>query len=382
MRCAGLTDAQLLKFGLFAEGLALTDRALTAMRDLTGAESISSVDYASTSGVILRLEDDVWVNAPVARHNSNFVGMPPFRLDFDDGFFVEGDGLASEAGLWRQPAFHGTSGPDGALNHLVVTHADRARLSPLRSCSMTCDFCNVPFDDPLSSYRLKPVGASIRAIRTALEDPVQPAGHVLISGGTPKPKDTGALLDIFLEILGAFPSVPVDIMNVPLPGLFDWPRLSASSNFREVSINLEIFDRDIARSLMPHKFGRGVPFYLGAIESAVVALGPGRVRSMLLVGLETMDSTLEGVRAVTERGGIAVLSPFRPDPRTPMSSYRPPTRTEMLQVYLRAEDIVSSLGGSLGPGCTPCTHNTLTISGRGGAPVAYSHGQPRLGGVH
>lgn len=382
MRSAELTDAQLLKFGLFAEGLALTDRALAAIRDVTGDESISSVDYASTSGVILRLEEDVWVNAPVARHNSNFVGTPPFRLDFDGGFFVEGDGLSSEAALWRQPAFHGTSGPDGPLNNLVVTHADRARLSPLRSCSMTCDFCNIPFDDPLSSYRLKPVEASIHAIRTALDDPVQPAGHLLISGGTPKPKDTGALLNTYLQILDAFPSVPVDIMNVPLSGLFDWDRLASRSNFGEVSMNLEVFDRDTARRLMPHKFRRGMPFYLGEIETAVRTLGPGRVRSMLLVGLETMESTLEGVRAVTQRGGVAVLSPFRPDPRTPMSNCRPPTRTEMLETYLRAEDMVSSLGGSLGPSCTPCTHNTLTVSGRGGAPVAYSHGHPSLGGAH
>lgn len=379
---AGLTDAQLLKFGLFAEGLTLTDRAWIAIRDLTGTESISSADYASTSGVILRLDGDVWVNAPVSRHNSNFVDAPPYRLDFDQGFVVEGAGLISAAALWRQPAFHGTSGPDGSpLNNLVVTHADRVRLSPLRSCAMTCDFCNIPFDDPLSSYRLKPVESAICGIRAAVEDPVQPAGHLLISGGTPKPKDTAALLDTYLQILDMFPQLPVDIMNVPLSGLFDWERLDATGNFREVSINIEIFDREVARRLTPHKFNRGLSFYLREIETAVGALGTGRVRSMLLVGVETMEATLAGVRSITERGGVAVLSPFRPDPGTPMSSHPPPSQSDMLETYLRAEELVGSLGGSLGPGCTPCTHNTLTISGRAGAAVAYPHGHPRLVGA-
>jgi hypothetical protein len=316
------------------------------------------------------------VNAPIHDYNPNFVTGSPYFLDYAEGFVIEGNGLVSSASIWRQPAFHGTRGPYGQINDLVVTHTDRARLSPLRSCAMRCDFCNVPFDDPLAFYRFKPLEAAIHAIQTAIDDPIQPAHHLLISGGTPKPKDAEVLGQLYVDVIAAFPDLPVDIMNVPIRGLFDWDALNQAGNFSEVSINLEIFDRDIAQAIMPHKYNRGMPFYLDEIEGAAQTLGPGRVRSMLLVGLEPLSSTLDGVRAIIERGGIPVLSPFRPDPGTPLSDTRPPTTEELLEAFIRAEEVAASLGSELGPSCTPCTHNTLTLTGRHGTTAPYPHGHP------
>lgn len=371
-----LTEAQRLKFGLFGDGLNITDAARTALGELTENGRLSSADYASTSGLILELDDDTWVNAPIHDYNPNFVIDSPYVLDFTGTFVVEGEGLSSAASIWRQPAFHGTRGPHGDLNNLVVTHTDRARLSPLRSCAMKCDFCNIPFDDPLAFYRFKPLEAAIHAIQTAIDDPIQPARHLLISGGTPKPKDAEQLGQLYLDVISTFPDFPVDLMNVPIRGLFDWEALDRAGSFREVSINLEIFDRDIAHRLMPHKYNRGMPFYLDEIEAAAHILGEGRVRSMLLVGLEPLSSTLDGVRAIIERGGVPVLSAFRPDPGTPLSETRPPDAEELLYAFLRAEEVATSMGGELGPGCTPCTHNTLTLAGRSSTQAAYPYGHP------
>ncbi len=373
---ASLTQAQRLKFGVLGTGLNITDAARGVLAEWARNGRLSSADYASTSGVILELDDDTWVNAPIHDYNPNFVADSPFSLHYAGSFVVEGEGLASAALIWRQPAFHGTRGPHGELNNLVVTHTDRARLSPLRSCAMKCDFCNVPFDDPLALYRFKPLEAAIHAVRTAIDDPIQPARHLLISGGTPKPKDAEQLSQLYVDVITAFPDLPIDIMNVPIRGLFDWHALDQAGSFREVSINLEIFDRDIARAIMPHKYNRGMPFYLDEIEKAAEALGVGRVRSMLLVGLEPLSSTLDGVRAIIERGGKPVLSPFRPDPGTPLSDTRPPTADELLEAFLRAEELAAEMGSELGPGCTPCTHNTLTLAGRQGAAAPYPHGHP------
>ncbi len=56
---------------------------------------------------------------------------------------------------------------------------------------------------------------------------------------------------------------------------------------------------------MRHKYNQGLAFYLDYIEQAAAALGPGRVRSMLMVGLEPMEMTLAGVAAIAERGGVS-----------------------------------------------------------------------------
>ncbi|KQZ88512.1 radical SAM protein [Phycicoccus sp. Root563] len=375
-----LTQAQLLKFELLDQGLVISRAALDALRELNGERSLSPHDYASTSGIILNLEDDVWVNAPIERYNPNFVSATPFVLGFDEGFFVEGAGLSSRATFWPQPEYHGSAMDFGPLNNYVVTHGDRARLSPVRSCSMTCTFCNIPYDDPLSVYALKPVAALVSAARVALGDPLQPARHMLISGGTPKPKDIPWMQELYATVLGAFPTTKVDLMMVPLPGLFDLPKL-ADLGLHELSINLELYNRDRARDYMRQKYNQGLDFYLDFIESATVALGQGRARSMLMVGLEPLEDTLAGVRAIAQRGGTPVLSPFRPDMATPLRDLKPPTADFMREAYERASDIVAEFGVILGPDCPPCSHNTLNFAAGADGRVAYAHDRPVMIGA-
>ena len=80
--------------------------------------------------------------------------------------------------------------------------------------------------------------------------------------------------------------------------------------------------------------------------------------------------TLAGVGAIAERGGVPVLSPFRPDPATPLRDRKPSGAAELEQTYLRAVDVAASRGGVLGPDCAPCTHNTLSFV-TPGSPYRY-----------
>lgn len=373
-----LTDAQELKFGLMAEGLTLGKEAAQWLTEVTQGKSLTPADYASTSGLILDL-DGVWVNAPIHAENPNFVAKrTAYRLERTDGLLtVSGRGRTSLARYWPQPDYHGTANSFGPLNNFVYTHADRVRLSPIRGCSMTCTFCNIPYDDPIDVYTLKSIEGSVEAIRVALADPAQPAHHVLVSGGTPKPKDVGFHRELYRRVLDAFPGVAVDIMMVPLPGVLDLPEL-AIHGVAELSINLEVYSRERAHAVARQKFNQGLPFYLDFIERARDILGPGRVRSMLLVGMEPLEDTLAGVAAIAERGGVPVLSPFRPDPATPLRETPPPAARDLREVFLRARDIAHAHGVSLGPSCPPCSHNTLNFAEDADGRVGRAHGEPRM----
>jgi Radical SAM superfamily len=368
-----LSVAQRLKFQLLAEGIEISRLARKALHEAASQSDLTPADYASTTGLILQLDDDVWVNAPINDYNPNFVSDSRFVLDYGaDGFWVHGAGLASPATYWPPPGYHGRAERFGPLNNFVVTHGDRARLSPVRGCAMTCTFCNIPYDDPLDVYGTKPVDALIEAARTAVRDPRQPAHHMLISGGTPKRPDFGFMQEVYRRALIEFPDTPVDIMMVPLPGLFDLPLLD-KLGLNEISINIEVFSEARAKEVMRHKYNQGLDFYLDFIEQAAETLGPGRVRSMLMVGLEPMEMTLAGVAAIAERGGVPVLSPFRPDPATPLRDRKPSGAAELEQTYLRAMDIAASRGAVLGPDCPPCTHNTLSFVTPG---AAYRYPRP------
>jgi hypothetical protein len=46
----------------------------------------------------------------------------------------------------------------------------------------------------------------------------------------------------------------------------------------------------------------------------------------------------------------------------------------MEETFLRATEIVTDLGGVLGPDCPPCSHNTLTLMP--GSAATYPHALP------
>ncbi len=374
MSSADLTDAQRLKFRLLSDGLRISDEAQRYIDERNGARPMTPADYASTSGVILELEDDVWVNAPIGLYNSNFVRSSPFQLVVESGHLaVVGQGMVSAAGFWLPPSFHGTSNDHGEpFNSYAFTHGDRVRISPIEGCSMSCKFCNLPYE---FRYRSKRVAGLVDSVRQALDDPLQPAFHVLISGGTPKPADVPYVRSVYEAVAAEFPGVAIDVMMVPRDGLLD-PQWLQSIGIQEVSVNIEIFDEEIAHKLMRQKAAQGRGRYLDYLEHAADVFEPGRVRSMMMVGLEPLASTMEGVRAIAERGAVPVLSPFRPDAKTPLANWVPPEPEDLEETYLRARGIAEECGVSLGPSCIPCSHNTLTLAGPGGASRFFGH--PRM----
>lgn len=369
-----LKEAQELKFRLLAEGITITPALKEHVRSIQGDRAMTPADFASTSGIILRLDESVWVNTPIVDHNPNFVDVPPLRLDVGvDGLVVEGPGVQCPAQLWLPPNYHEEAAPDGLrYTSYAFTHGDRVRISPIEGCSMTCKFCNLPYE---FRYRTKRVAGLVDAVDRALRDEAQPAAHVLISGGTPKEQDVGYVRDVYEAVLLAFPAVPVDIMMVPIPGLLD-PQWLKSLGVAELSVNLEVFGATRAVQVMRQKAARGIDFYLSYLEEAGLVLGGARVRSMMMVGLEPIEDTLAGVVAIAERGCTPVLSPFRPDPVTPLAQEPPPKAAMLRETYLRANEIADDYGVALGPDCAPCTHNTLTFARP--RDKDRTHGRPRL----
>ena len=303
-----LSHAERLKFALWAEGLTLSTAAARELDRLSHGRPITPADYASTSGLILRLEDDVWINAPIAYYNPNFVTNPPFALDLDaDGFNVRGNGLVVRAGVWLPPLYHGENNSWGeSYNSYAFTHADRVRISPIEGCAITCTFCDLPYE---FKYRRKRIEGIVNSVRRALGDDLQPAHHVLISGGTPRVEDYNYLRDVYNSVLESFPGLPIDIMMAPMEGLLDLTRLKMLG-INELSINIEIWDEGVARRVMPKKYRQGKAYYLEFIAKSVAVLGKGRVRSMLIAGLEPMESTLEAIDAIAELGATPVFEPF------------------------------------------------------------------------
>jgi len=360
-----LSPEQDLKFNVLANGIQIDPAAEEAWREEYQGP-ISLNEYASTSGICLRLEDGsggVWINAP---YTQEFTKDADARLRYSGGFVVTHADEEFEATVIPVPAYHSQTYVDNGKEYLYtnlgVTHTDRVRVSPVEGCGMVCKFCNIPYE---LRYRKKPQDELLRVIELAKDDEQAPARHVLISGGTPKIKDEPWEDDTYEFIIAESP-LPVDIMMTPREDPSYLRRLGAAG-VNTLSVNIEVFDPARAKHLIPTKNRRfGPQGYLDYVERAVNELGVGRVQSLILFGqaIEPIESTLQGVQALVDRGVIPVLSPFRPDPRTPMENDPPSTEEEMRVVYERTREICdnSSSGVKPGPRCVPCHHNTVAFS--------------------
>lgn len=353
-----LSDLQRLKLHLMTEGLVVSEDARARLTEEED-RPLTLAEYATTSGVSVHLGEDIWVNAPLREFNPNFVHDPIARLDSqDDRYMVRRGDLETEVEIVTVPAYHDQANDsDEPYASYAATHTDRVRISPIEGCSMACSFCDLPYE---FRYRRKRIDGLLESVQVALDDPLVPARHILISGGTPKPEDYDYLNSVYRTVAERFPDVAVDVMMVPAPGLLD-PKELLEMGIAGLSINIELFGDEAMKKIMPVKARMGSAYYLDFIADAVEVFGSGRVRSLILVGLEPLEDTLRGVEELARRGCEPVLSPFRPDPRTPLRDAPPPNAELLEHCYLESLRIVAKQSTQLGPRCIPCQHNTLTF---------------------
>ena len=325
-------------------------------------------DYATTGGIVLELDRQIYVNVPVKR------GGTPFCIDYMEQHFVLAiDGQVLEISVQVMPV------PQFALDNvlldgqipvrnLVMAHADRLRISPIHGCGYHCQFCtcNRQKYHEISCRDLE------RAVQIALEDPNISPKHILISGGTPEEKEETYqyLNSVYKFFPKKYSSYDFDVMLTPR-GLHVGEHssqkyeeylnyLQGEYGIKTLSVNLELYNDNLRKKYIPEKWKIGRDNYQSFICKAVEVFGKGNIRSSLIVGLEGIEDTLRGVEELCSWGCIPVLSAFVPDENTDMARYPLPTVDFLVEVVDKASIIAENYGTVLGPLCGPCTHNSLT----------------------
>jgi hypothetical protein len=364
-----VTERSLLeavKITALSDGVAIDQPTLAS---LGGPDALTIHEYATTGGVTLRLPEAVLVNAPFD-HPTN--ARSPLRLlgTSDDGFLLDHpEGQVAVEEVLPLPGFLDVRDGAGELiRDRVMSHADRLRVSPIVGCAYDCTFCDLA----TVPYRRRPTETLLEAIDLALAHDVLPVRHLLISGGTPGPRDTHQ--EYFTEVcediarhVGTRPAPPgfdrfeVDLMMSPRPDGPAFVDRVVDAGITGFSINLEVYAEDAAMRHIPRKHQQARRHLEATVSRAVERVGVGAVRSLIVVGLEPLETTLDGIRWLTSLGCEPVLSPFRPAPDTALADAPPVDGRTLEQVLDGARTIVEEAGVDLGPGCVPCQHNTLTL---------------------
>jgi len=127
----------------------------------------------------------------------------------------------------------------------------------------------------------------------------------------------------------------------------------------EVAFNIEIFDRNIAKTIMPGKGEIPIKQYEKALSLSSKIFGVENTRSMLLIGLDSKKSFLNGIEYLCKLGVTPMISPFRPMDKTALADFVPPTISYILNIYKETKKNCDKYKMELGPACVYCQNNTL-----------------------
>ena len=346
-----------IKISCLSRGLRVTPEAMAVLVGSQGP-TLTLHEYPTTGGLTVELPGEVYLNAPF---DETFCGDAEVRLETDGAgalALVLGADLAPVLRVLPLPGYLEDRDSQGRLvREVTMSHVDRVRVSPVTGCVYDCGFC----DFPGMKYGLRSPRQLVEGLRIAQVDPVLPVRHVLISGGSPARTHYGAFEEVVWAVVAAS-SLPVDLMMSPMVGNLDFLDRMVACGLAGFAINLELHSPEAGLTAMGGKYRATRSQFAETVGRAVKLLGAGgRVRSLIIPGLEPMEETLRGVEALAALGCHPTLSPFRPAAGTRLAGQPPPSAAFLSEVLDRSRAIVARHGVRLGPDCVPCQHNTLAF---------------------
>ena len=303
---------------------------------------------------------DIVVNSAV---RVKFTALSPFsiRLSFNGMMLYCCENPVADIVIQKSDMFGERTTSSGTkVKDICLLATDRLRVQHstnchFKRCGVGCEFCEVKNHE---------FSFEVQDIREAIDlyiNSTYEFRHFLIGGRTDAPeREPDEILEIaaYINQCGSW---PIYVMCIP-PREKKVLRQFYDAHITELALNLEIWDRALARKWMPGKGSIPKEKYLEMLEYATKLWGKqGSVRSSFIVGLEPEKSLLEGIRTVCSLGVAPILSIFRPIPETKGEDFAPPTNEELLSIYTKAQSICDEYGLELGPECIHCQNNTLSI---------------------
>ncbi|MGH9891225.1 MAG: radical SAM protein [bacterium] len=353
-----------LKVDLLIQGIRVTPAGMEAVAACKpGLRTRSGV----SGGIDLVLPGDIHVNCT---YTEAYARSSPYLLDCDSiGMRILREGVeVARPDLVPRPAWYSLQTTDGTpMVHIgQQCSADRLCIGMTLHCAfwrrdLRCRYCSIGANVSREA-RAKTIWSITEVIAAAVSDPVLPARHVLVGGGTPVGSDRGA--HFAAEICAAIKrehDVSIYVMILPPTDFDDLARLH-DAGADELGMNVELFSQKALLDYAPGKARLiGHVHYYRALEHAVRLFGPVRTRSIAITGLEPVEETIRGAAFVASLGVMPILSPFRPLDGSDLSGHVGLSAAEHLALHDSVATACAPLEMVPGPTCIACQNNTLAF---------------------
>jgi len=330
------------KLSLVSRGVALPDGLQHASRWVSQANAIETVlDIKLPGGQLCTVP----VGQPYTQQSS-------FSLEQKgDKVLLRCGGETSEVSLLQAPSFYQQKTRSGArMGSFAALHDRLLILHPFLGCGFfsqpgnACQYCQYDSMMNESEPPLRDPLELIEAVRAALAE--REVDTVYLYNGYSPSDDVGLrrlvpVIALLRKHLGhrqiALETVAPSDLQV-IDELYE-------AGLDIFVCNLEINDGDRFAEVCPGKQAIGGQEAIDrALAYARSVFRPGAVVSHLIVGLEPLLSTIEGMKKLIKQGVVPMLLPFRPLPGTALSECQLPSLDDVEHALLVQYELLESSG--------------------------------------
>lgn len=343
-----------LKIMLLSHGITISEEAKLFL------DRTSGINYEEFSAIDLILDNKYYINVP---YQTNLSELSPFEIKIINNqlfLFYRNSRLKPAVVRGIDPIANHFSKNGIMYSDFSYLGNDRLRINHRLGCfykqkSCSCNFCDL--DDNNRNIDLEDIKEAIDEYGNCNN-----INHYLIGGGSNSIDDDFRFVCTIAKYLKQKSNKHINLMSLPIKDKTILNNLK-ESGVTEVTFNIEVYDRNLAKLYMPGKGRIELNTYLVALKNSVEIWGnTGNVRTIFIVGLESKSSLLQGIEEVCKIGVSPILSLFKPIEGTPLSYILPPSDEEILDIVTQAENICRKYKIQLGPSCSFCEDNTLKIT--------------------
>lgn len=346
-------DPLSLKIALLNQGVCFSSEAEHR------ASKCGMIRQGVFQSVDLTLPNGLIINAPC---HTDFSELTPYHIEWNGTQFLlcYEDNVLSPVAFDSADPYQQKTAVGGTLfRNAAFWATDRLRVHHQFHCSyktngIGCRFCNVKHKT--GTFLLEDV---CEVIDFYLEH--TDFRHFLIGGGSGEDSSEPQNIIELARHIRSRSDKPIYSMCLPPK---DLSVLSEYYNagINEISFNLELFNREIAKKIMPGKGSIPLSQYESAYREAVRLWGNhGAVRSLMVLGLEPIDSFYQGIEWLCQLGVMPIISVFRPMNNIALKEVLPPSNMALAHTFPRILEITSRYNLIPGPFCVACQNNTLSL---------------------
>lgn len=341
----------LLKCALLTQGVIIQSNTYELICDK------KTIKKATFDAVDITIYDKYVVNCPTS---AKFVELSPFSIKKHDNklclFYFEHKLCNISISLQEELPIQHTKN-NIFIHRIGYLTTDRLRIKHTSNCffkhqNKGCKFCHTT-KEYTDDFTIEDIYETINCYSSNVD-----YRHYLIGGPSDTYEKEEEYITKTIEYIRKKSNRPIYIMSVP-PKSIDTIKKYYKYGANEVAFNLEIYDRNIAKEIMPGKGSIPIEQYKNALIESSKLFGIENTRSMLLIGLDSSESLLRGVEYLCKIGVTPMISPFRPMDKTELSNFVPPNIEYVYNVFVNAKRICQKHNIELGPKCKYCQNNTL-----------------------